>query len=275
LSERDILEILSDPKDAIKYIPNPSESVCLKMVQKEPFVTITNLRNPSEAVCLKAVSSEGWYLQYIKRPTPKVRLKAVQEHGKAIQYIKNPTEEECLAAVSQNGYALSYIKNPSSAVKMAAIKQEPNAIIYIENPTEAEYLEILKKNPRCFEYIENPSEKLCLFMIQNYNSSILEKIKNPSPLLRQESLKRDGWGLKYLRNLTEEEFLLGLETLLFKNEHNDVFEKLLTKHWAWRVSNYMIKTFKGNISFKNRRKAWLMVKQYQRFPTTTLIAKLL
>jgi len=61
----------------------------LKVVEKNGDA-LRYVKDQSEAVCLKAVESDGYALQYVKDQSEAVCLKAVEKNGDALQYV-NPS----------------------------------------------------------------------------------------------------------------------------------------------------------------------------------------
>ena len=75
----------------IQFIPNPSQTAQLVVVEKNPY-SIRFIQNPSERVQLAAVRKWGWSIEYIQNPSERVQLAAVEKYPRFIYYIKNPTQ---------------------------------------------------------------------------------------------------------------------------------------------------------------------------------------
>jgi hypothetical protein len=92
--------------------------------------------NPSETVQLAVVKKDPYSIRFIQNPSEKVQLEAVKKWSPSIQFIQNPTEKVQLVLVEQDPYSILYIQNPSERVQLIVVKEIPYLIRYIKNPTD-------------------------------------------------------------------------------------------------------------------------------------------
>lgn len=202
-------------------------------------------------------------------------LDVFRDRKNILDCLDNLPESLCLALVKLSSANIQYIENPSHEIKMQAIESTENSISFIRNLTEEEQLEIVKMNPYYFSRIKTPTENLVYFMLENYPnlklSYALDNLVKPSPELRKVILKTNGWYFTSCPDLSEEEFLIAFETILFREDHNDFFETLLRKFWGWRLANRFERIyFPQRLSFSSKRKLREMIKQYKKLPIASL-----
>ena len=143
LAKRNFKDILDRYPELIRYMKNPSETLCMELIEAN-LSNIQYIENPSENVCMEVVKKEP-------------------EH---IQYIENPSENVCMEVVSRCPYCIQYIKNPSPNVCLEAVKQNPYILCYINEPTEEIYLKLMEYDINFFYNIKYPTEFLCLKAIE-------------------------------------------------------------------------------------------------------------
>jgi hypothetical protein len=111
-----------------------SEKEQIKYVRKK-FGNIKNIKDPSETVQLAAIEKEPWAIAFISHPSEKAQLAAVQKNGFVVNSIKNPSETVQLAAVRQNPLSIHVMKNPTETVQLAAIEEDAEIFPHIKNPS--------------------------------------------------------------------------------------------------------------------------------------------
>ena len=109
LPREEVLAVVQQYPEALKYVKVQTEEMCLAAVQKHAWA-LKYVLNQTPEICLAAVHKNGWDLEYVKEQTPGICLVAVQQYGLALEYVKEQTPEICLAAVKQYPKALEYVK---------------------------------------------------------------------------------------------------------------------------------------------------------------------
>jgi hypothetical protein len=161
--------------EAIKYIPNPSNTI-IKYVLENNGLMINLLGKKTKAICKMAVTQNGLTIANCEQDsklaeiavnnnglalglihsnlqTAKIRELAIQQNPKALVYIDNPDLQSVLQAVNLNGMMLQYAKKfqRNAAVITAALANNGLALRYVLDQNE-EYIllaikTILAKQP--------------------------------------------------------------------------------------------------------------------------------
>lgn len=121
---------ISDEPKLLQYVKNPSDSLQIEAVKRNPYI-VKSITNLGDKANLLVIENDPMLIRYIKNPSEAVQMAAVKKKGNAIEYIQNPSEQVKMAAVESRPRSILYIDDPSEQIQMAAIQKDPRIIYSI------------------------------------------------------------------------------------------------------------------------------------------------
>src|SRR5437868_13034971 len=120
--------------------------------------------------------------------------------GLLLQNYKYQSKRLCLIAVSQNGAALQYVINQTEQICLVAVRQNPSAIIYVKNITKSIAKSATKWLISSLQYIPNQKifDETEYCNLLKRDGSGIKYIKNPTPKMIYTALKSQATMIDYI-----------------------------------------------------------------------------
>lgn len=157
--------LLSSNGNALKYVTNQTEELCILAVQQNGLV-LRHVINQTEAICKIAVQQNGKLLYYVKEQTNDICALAVQQNGDALQYVINQTERICAFAVQQDGLALYYVNDQTEIICTLAVRQNGLALKFVKEQTNELCRIAVQQCGNALQYVKNQTPEICALAVQ-------------------------------------------------------------------------------------------------------------
>lgn len=237
-----------------------TDSVMMKNLVKIP--------NASKELKAKIYCAQPNLVNWLGCSDPFIRRELSKKGKWQFHFLKNPTEEEQLLAIEADRFSFSEIENPTLKVRRQALKNDPENIRYIKEPTAEEINLILDlKGWKEIEYFGkylNEEQQERFLDLHPKAWHVISYFKDPSPAIRLKVLQRKGWAITEIENPTEEECLIALEDILFNQEHNDYFSKVLKQNSNKILTLFYKDIFKRTCSWSFHKKASELIKKFRK-----------
>lgn len=171
-----IKQLIFTYPDFFSKIDKQCYAICDYAIKQHPY-TIKYIKNPTETMCLEVIQKHGLLLQHINHQTKELCNEAINNNPFAIEYVldKYCTEELCLKAVMKNGLSLEFIPEhkQTKQICIEALKNDIDAFEFVSGQyqTDNMCMDVLKINPKMINYIVNPKEE---YYVELYKLSLLD-----------------------------------------------------------------------------------------------------
>lgn len=199
-------EIYRTHPEIIEQLENPCMEVQVLMVEKDPNY-LRRMENPPEELAMGVLARNGLLLEIINNPTPAMVMAAVEANGYAIRYApaELQTEEVKLAAVRTSPKVASLMKDPSDAVMLEAVRNDASVILLLKTPSVASQMSAVRRQPDLILRMKNPAPQAVRVAVEQ-SPTMIRKFQFQYPELRIEAVRRNGFVIKDLKNVTVEEY---------------------------------------------------------------------
>jgi len=85
-SQGEVIRVVKQYGDALRYVHNQTEAICTEAVQQDG-IALKYVHEQTEAICTEAVKEDGSALQYVHDQTETICIEAVQQDGRAVEYV--------------------------------------------------------------------------------------------------------------------------------------------------------------------------------------------
>lgn len=162
LSEEYAIKLVSERPENFKSIKNPTEAVCVALVEKKPLwldLIPDDMRTPRVLYAAVEANPEAIRLLSDDEKTPEICLEAVTRDELLLINVPEEiaTEEFFMELVRDSGHRIHSVPNPSKAVCLEAVKDSPESIYYIQSWSHPSlksqddrlevYIEAARRNP--------------------------------------------------------------------------------------------------------------------------------
>ncbi|PLY08031.1 MAG: hypothetical protein C0625_03535 [Arcobacter sp.] len=205
--EADILKCLKLDPYKIRYLDNPSIKTQQLVAELNPSAAANEIKNIDFNVAENIFKyADHIELKNFKEPSPKIELLAVKYLKKPFKYYSNPTKEAQLLAIEKNVNNIFNIKNPSKEVIKKAIEKNYRIVTRLTLNNEMKLFAI-KQNLKVFNLITLDKKSQDYFF---KTTKFLDKDLAHDKKL--ELLKKYPFCIKYIKNPTEEEQLIAINS---------------------------------------------------------------
>lgn len=144
----------------LKYIPNPSENLLIKIVKYDKCMEYIPQEFYTYDLLKTAIEINPYNIVYVEEQNYELQKLAIDMDVRCFSCIKNPYYDICVQAVKYSGINLCNIKNPDIELCKHAIDQNVNSIRYIKNPSEEICMYAINVDPSVIRYIKNITDEL-------------------------------------------------------------------------------------------------------------------
>lgn len=150
LSEDDLVHLVKDHHDSIKYIENPSDKVCKAAIDKS-WLAFREIKNPNYEICMYAIEKDTWNFKHIPEEyiTIDMAIQFIEKSPHSINDVpvQFRSDELYVYTLKNTPYNINNIKEMTPEILHKIVEICPRALTSYRNnlPEGDEYYDIYKK----------------------------------------------------------------------------------------------------------------------------------